>query len=50
MKNILYIGLDVDDKAFHGAGFCESSKENIEFSLQTQQVIHMSLPDFPTLS
>lgn len=23
MKNILYIGLDVDDKAFHGAGICK---------------------------
>ena len=32
MKNILYIGLDVDDKTFHGAGLCEKSEEIFEFS------------------
>ena len=32
MKNIMHIGLDVDDKAFHGAGFCEKSGETVEFS------------------
>ena len=32
MKNILYIGLDVDDKAFHGAGICEKNEEILEFS------------------
>ena len=32
MRNILYIGLDVDDKSFHGAGICEKSEEMFEFS------------------
>lgn len=32
MKNILYIGLDVDDKAFHGAGICEKGEEMLQFS------------------
>ena len=32
MKNILYIGIDVDDKAFHGAGICKGSGEIMEFS------------------
>ena len=32
MKNILYMGLDVDDKAFHGAGICEESGKTMEFS------------------
>ncbi len=29
MKNILYIGLDVDDKAFHGAGLCGKNGEEM---------------------
>ena len=32
MNHILYIGLDVDDKTFHGAGLCEKSEEIFEFS------------------
>ena len=28
----MHIGLDVDDKAFHGAGLCEKSGETAEFS------------------
>lgn len=36
MKNILYIGIDVDDKAFHGAGFCEKTGEVFEFSCRPQ--------------
>ena len=32
MKKVLYVGIDVDDKAFHGAGFCEKTGELLEFS------------------
>ncbi len=31
MKNVLYVGLDVDDKSFHGGGFCEATGETLEF-------------------
>ena len=31
-NNILYVGLDVDDKAFHGAGFYENTGQIFEFS------------------
>ena len=31
MKKVLYVGLDVDDKAFHGAGFCKDSGEYLDF-------------------
>ena len=31
-NNILYVGLDVDDKAFHGAGFCANTENMLEFS------------------
>ena len=31
MKKILYVGLDVDDKAFHGAGFCEETGGYLDF-------------------
>ena len=31
MKELLYIGLDVDDKNFHGAGFSEETGEILEF-------------------
>lgn len=32
MNNVLYVGIDVDDKSFHGAGFCEQTGELLEFS------------------
>lgn len=31
MKRILHVGLDVDDKAFHGAAFCRENGETTEF-------------------
>ena len=31
MKNVLYVGIDVDDKSFHGGGFCEATGETLEF-------------------
>ena len=36
MKKILHVGIDVDDKAFHGAGFCEKTGEVLEFSCRPQ--------------
>ena len=32
MKKILCVGIDVDDKSFHGAGFCKETGELLEFS------------------
>ena len=32
MNSIMHIGIDVDNKAFHGAGLCEKSGERLEFS------------------
>ena len=47
MKNILYIGLDVDDKAFHGAGLCEKSGEVFEFSCRPNKAALLNkLKDF----
>ena len=31
MKNVLYVGIDVDSKNFHAAGFCEQTGELLEF-------------------
>ena len=31
MKELLYMGIDVDDKNFHGAGFSEETGEILEF-------------------
>ena len=36
MKKILHVGIDVDDKAFHGAGFCKKTGEVLEFSCRPQ--------------
>lgn len=30
-KNILHVGLDVDDRAFHGAGFDSEKQTSFEF-------------------
>ena len=32
MKNVLHVGIDVDDKAFHAAGFCFKTGEMLEFA------------------
>ena len=32
MQSIMHIGIDVDNKTFHGAGLCEKSGEMLEFS------------------
>ena len=31
MKRLLHVAIDVDDKNFHGAGFCQKTKQTIEF-------------------
>ena len=31
MKRVLHVAIDVDDKNFHGAGFCQKTKQTIEF-------------------
>ena len=32
MKNVLHVGIDVDDNAFHAAGFCYETGEILEFA------------------
>jgi len=36
MKKLLYVGIDVDDKSFHGAGFCQETGEILEFACKPQ--------------
>ncbi len=31
MRKLLYVGIDVDDKSFHGAGLCDETGEVFEF-------------------
>ena len=32
MKNVLHVGIDVDDNAFHAAGFCNETGDILEFA------------------
>ena len=44
MKEILYVGIDVDDKSFHGAGLCDETGEIFEFkSKPTKAALVMKL-------
>ena len=47
MKDLLYVGLDVDDKNFHGAGFSEETGEILEFKCKpTNKAMNVSLMVF----
>ena len=42
LKELLYVGIDVDDKSFHGTGFCKRTGQILEFKCKPTKCTKIS--------